>query len=190
MDEKETLRLFLASGNYIDKLHNLSWKALNNLFVFFLNQVLGKGHIDNTDIENIMHCFGVVFVKKNVTTFKMFRQEALKVTKIYMLEKILKVANEKCASAETSTSQETSGKKRASAGDRLAKMNDAFIKNMNRGLESLKTVRSVPSSNRRTSTVTGLPGGIRRGSTVGSLCLILFYLIDFFFEKFFFNFSI
>lgn len=159
MDDKDALRQFLANENYMAKMHNLSWKALNSLFFFFLNQILGKGHIDNTDIENIFYCFGTVFVRKNMSSFKMFRQEALKVSKIYMLEKIIKVAGEKC-----DVSHSAGKKKSGAGGDRLAKMNEAFINNMTRCLHALKTIQRA--TNRRTSTVAGLPGGGRRGSHI------------------------
>lgn len=176
MDDKEALREFLENEDYITKMHNLSWKALTNLFLFFLNQILGKGHIDNADIDNILYCFGVVFVRKNMTTFKMFRQEALKVSKIYMLEKIIKVASAKCLTSsssndngdETPTKNDKASKKKASENERLAKMNDAFMKNINRCLTSLKTIRRASINNRRTSIAPlaagAASGGARRGS--------------------------
>lgn len=152
MDDKEALRLFLANEDYMSKMHKLSWKALSSLFHFFLNQILCKGHIDNTDIENLIHCFGVIFVRKNMSEFKMFRQEALKVSKIYMLEKIFKIANEKyCEQRHQVNSRE-----------RKIKMNESFMKNITKCLIWLKSIRRVSNGNRRKSIVT--VAGVRRVS--------------------------
>ena len=137
----------------MSKMHKLSWKALSSLFHFFLNQILCKGHIDNTDIENLIHCFGVIFVRKNMSEFKMFRQEALKVSKIYMLEKIVKMANEKYCEQRHN---------QVNSRERKIKMNESFMKNITKCLIWLKSIRRVSTGNRRKSIVT--VAGVRRVS--------------------------
>lgn len=143
MNGKEAFRMVLESDDYVSKMHKLSWKTLSSLFQFFLNRILSARHVENADVESLMGCLGVVFVRKNMYEFRLPRREAVRVSKIYMLERIIRVASEKLEDLTKNSNNQ-----------RLIKINDAFVRNMNRCLNSLMTVR-------RTS---GGGGGRRRSS--------------------------
>lgn len=151
MDGKEAFRTVLESEDYVSKMHKLSWRTLSSLFQYFLSRILSARHVENADVESLMGCLGVVFVRKYMYEFRLPRREAVRVSKIYMLERIIRVASDKLEDLRNNSNNQ-----------RLIKINDAFVRNMNRCLNSLMTtVRRTSSGGRRRSS-----GGRRVSSIV------------------------
>lgn len=77
-------------------LHKMGRKTLEELFDFILERIMQSSskdrRINGKDIDCVINFFGVVFYRMIMLELKVFRHEAIKMSKIYLMRKIIEVA--------------------------------------------------------------------------------------------------
>ena len=77
-------------------LHKMGRKTLEELFDFILERIMQSPskdrRISGKDIDCVINFFGVVFYRMIMLELKVFRHEAIKMSKIYLMRKIIEVA--------------------------------------------------------------------------------------------------
>lgn len=80
------------NDSFLFKLQSLPWKILRKLFVLILKRIFNNETIDHNDVRYTISFFGTIFCNKYVYVYKIFRHEALKLTKAFILERFLRVS--------------------------------------------------------------------------------------------------